>query len=133
VLRLDGQLTPSLHALRCLDAIDHEVHQDLLELHAITHDLGKIWASSVRTNMLYRVASLSRRAIISRITSFTSTDSRFEGPFWNCNWTRLMMSRALRLSRPLTQFRMFLLRWVDRAEANASRFERSLPSLQSAA
>jgi hypothetical protein len=31
-----------IHFLHCIDAIDHEVHQNLLQLHAISHNLVKI-------------------------------------------------------------------------------------------
>src|SRR2546422_11715019 len=41
-LRLDGKLTRSIHVFHGLDAVDHEVHQDLLQLYWIAHYLGKI-------------------------------------------------------------------------------------------
>jgi len=40
-LRLDGELA-RLHFLHRFDAIDHEVHEYLLQLHAVGHNLGKI-------------------------------------------------------------------------------------------
>src|SRR5216684_3853860 len=53
---------------------------------------GRSAASSVRTAMLYRIASLRRMTIISRITSFTSTNSRSGVPFLKSSRTRLMIS-----------------------------------------
>src|ERR1700734_143457 len=41
VLRLDGELSPPIHFLHGINAIHHEVHQNLLQLHAISHDLRK--------------------------------------------------------------------------------------------
>jgi len=80
VLRLDvssrGPSTSS--SRRC---VDHEVHQHLLQLHAISHNFGRSAANSVRTDMEYRVVSPRRRTIISRMTSFTSTNSRAEYPY----------------------------------------------------
>ena len=40
---LNGELAPPTHILHRLDAIKKEVHHDLLQLHAISHDLRKIW------------------------------------------------------------------------------------------
>src|SRR2546430_15085129 len=42
LLRLDRKFTSSAHVLHGFDAIEHEVHQYLLQLHAVRHDLGKI-------------------------------------------------------------------------------------------
>ena len=55
---------------------------------------GRSAASSVRTDMLYRIASLRSRAIVSRMISFTSTNSRFKAPFSNCERILLMISPA---------------------------------------
>ena len=55
---------------------------------------GRSCASSVRTDMEYRVASLCRRRIISRITSFTSTNSRSAVLFLKSRRIRLMISAA---------------------------------------
>src|SRR6266851_9415236 len=52
LLRLDRKFAFSVHILHGIDAIEHEVHEDLLQLDAISHDLGRTVASSVRTNML---------------------------------------------------------------------------------
>ncbi len=41
-VRLDGELAHPVHILHRLDAVVDEVHQDLLQLHAISHDPGKI-------------------------------------------------------------------------------------------
>ena len=41
-LRRDGQLSRPLYLLHRIDAVDHEVHQHLLQLHTVPHDLGKI-------------------------------------------------------------------------------------------
>src|SRR5713101_9675981 len=41
-LRPDGQLTRSVHVLHRIDAIDHKVHQHLLQLHAISCNRGKL-------------------------------------------------------------------------------------------
>src|SRR5467141_4831589 len=40
--RLDGKLTSATSFLHGIDAIEHEVHENLLELHTVYHDLGKI-------------------------------------------------------------------------------------------
>jgi hypothetical protein len=40
--RLDGKLARSIHILHRIYAVINEVHQDLLQLRAISHDLGKI-------------------------------------------------------------------------------------------
>ncbi len=42
-LRLDDQLARPLHIPHRIDAIDHQVHQHLLQLHAVSHHLGKIF------------------------------------------------------------------------------------------
>src|SRR5207247_993740 len=42
LLRLDRKFTSSAHVLHGFDAIEHEVHQYLLQLHTVRHDLGKI-------------------------------------------------------------------------------------------
>ncbi len=41
-LRLNREFPGPIHVLHCIDAIDHEVHQHLLELYTISHDLRKI-------------------------------------------------------------------------------------------
>src|SRR5260370_105852 len=41
-LRLDGQLARPIHFLHRINAVHDEVHQDLLQLHTISHDPGKI-------------------------------------------------------------------------------------------
>ena len=41
-LRLDGELARPIHILHRIDAVSDEVHHDLLQLHAISHDRGKI-------------------------------------------------------------------------------------------
>ena len=41
-LRLDSELARSIHILHRIDAVGDEVHHHLLQLHAISHDLGKI-------------------------------------------------------------------------------------------
>jgi hypothetical protein len=41
LLRLDRKFTSSAHVLHGFDAIEHEVHQYLLQLHTVCHDLGK--------------------------------------------------------------------------------------------
>src|SRR5882672_6931967 len=51
-------------------------------------------ARAVRICTSYRVASLRKWTIISRITSFTSTNSRCEVPFWKSRRIRLMISPA---------------------------------------
>src|ERR1700674_5673915 len=38
-LRLDGELARPIHILHRIDAVYHEVHQHLLQLHAISRDL----------------------------------------------------------------------------------------------
>src|ERR1700730_6832756 len=40
--RLDGKLTSATRFLHGIDAIEHEVHENLLQLHTVCHDLGKI-------------------------------------------------------------------------------------------
>jgi len=40
--RLDGKLARPIHILHRINAVTDEVHHDLLQLHAISHDLGKI-------------------------------------------------------------------------------------------
>jgi len=42
-LRLDGQLARPIHFLHRINAVHDEVHQDLLQLHTISHDPGKIF------------------------------------------------------------------------------------------
>jgi hypothetical protein len=42
-LRLDRELARSVHVLHRIDPIDHKVHEHLLQLHAIPHDLGNIF------------------------------------------------------------------------------------------
>src|SRR5438552_1301730 len=37
--RLDGELPDNVHILHCIDAVCDEVHHDLLQLQAISHDL----------------------------------------------------------------------------------------------
>ena len=51
-------------------------------------------ARSVRIEMEYRLASLRSRMIMSRTTSFTSTDSRCRESFLNSKRIRLIMSAA---------------------------------------
>jgi hypothetical protein len=41
-LGLYAELPSPLHVLHRIDAIEHEVHQHLLQLHAICHHLGNI-------------------------------------------------------------------------------------------
>jgi hypothetical protein len=41
-LRLDNNLAPLIDILHCIDAVHDEVHYDLLHLHWICHDFGKI-------------------------------------------------------------------------------------------
>src|SRR5713101_2573561 len=41
LLRLDRKFAFSVHILHGIDAIEREVHEDLLQLDAISHDLGK--------------------------------------------------------------------------------------------
>ena len=41
-VRLDGEFARPLHILHRIDAVHHEVHHDLLQLHAIPADLRKI-------------------------------------------------------------------------------------------
>ncbi len=40
--RPDGKLTSARHSLHGIDAVEHEVHENLLQLHAVRHDVGKI-------------------------------------------------------------------------------------------
>jgi len=42
LLRLDGEFARPIYIFHRIDAISHEVHQHLLQLHAISHDLRKI-------------------------------------------------------------------------------------------
>ena len=48
-LRLDGEFARSPHILYRVDPIHHEVHQHLLQLHAISHDLRDV-CSEFRPN-----------------------------------------------------------------------------------
>jgi hypothetical protein len=48
-LRLDGHLTGSVHVLHCINAVDDQIHRNLLQLHAISDDLRKI-AGKFRLN-----------------------------------------------------------------------------------
>ena len=41
-LRFDGELTRPYTVLHRIDAIDHEVHQHLLQLHTVCDELGKV-------------------------------------------------------------------------------------------
>jgi hypothetical protein len=41
-LRLDGELARPTQVLHRIDAVSDQVHHDLLQLHAISHDRGKI-------------------------------------------------------------------------------------------
>jgi len=41
-LRLDSELTFATSFLHGIDTVEHEVHENLLELHMVCHDLGKI-------------------------------------------------------------------------------------------
>src|SRR5207237_493755 len=88
-LRLDGELARPIHILHRVDAVRDEVHHDLLQLHAISHDLGKI-CRQLRPDR-YEVSRLSllRRRTISRMTSLTSTSS--------CCGVALLKSRRVRL------------------------------------
>ena len=54
---LTGQLTRPIHVVHGVDAIHDEVHQHLLQLHAISYDIGRSPASSVRIDMECRDAS----------------------------------------------------------------------------
>src|SRR5580700_5039615 len=40
--RRDGKLASASHSLHGIDAVEHEVHENLLQLHAVRHDVGKI-------------------------------------------------------------------------------------------
>src|SRR5271156_5408198 len=42
LLRLDGKFTSSAHVLHGIDAIEHEIHKNLLQLNPVRRDLGKI-------------------------------------------------------------------------------------------
>src|SRR5438445_4882929 len=42
LLRFDGELARPIHVLHRIHAIEHEVHQHLLQLHAIPQDRGKL-------------------------------------------------------------------------------------------
>jgi hypothetical protein len=37
-LRLDSERARPIHILHCIDTVHHQVHQHLLEFHAISHD-----------------------------------------------------------------------------------------------
>src|SRR5258708_1982243 len=37
-LRIDGEFSPPILALHCVDAIDDQVHEHLLQLHAVSRD-----------------------------------------------------------------------------------------------
>jgi hypothetical protein len=67
-------------------------------LHAISHDPGKIFDSSVCIEMECRLASLRNSTIIPRIMSFTSTNSRCEISFLKCERIQLMISALLNSS-----------------------------------
>src|SRR5467141_3219616 len=41
--RLDSKLARPIHIVHRINAVTDEVHYDLLQLHAISHDLGKIY------------------------------------------------------------------------------------------
>src|SRR5580700_1069630 len=41
-VRLDGELARAIHILHRVDAVHHEIHQYLLQLHSISPDMGKI-------------------------------------------------------------------------------------------
>src|SRR5712691_1320597 len=41
-LRFDDELARPIHIFHRIDAVTDEVHHDLLQLHAISHDLGKV-------------------------------------------------------------------------------------------
>jgi hypothetical protein len=41
-LRLDDHLSDSIHALHRFDAVDDQIHCNLLQLHSISHDLRKV-------------------------------------------------------------------------------------------
>src|SRR2546430_272778 len=40
--RLDGKLTSATRFLHGVDAVEHEVHENLLQLHTVCHHLGKV-------------------------------------------------------------------------------------------
>ena len=42
-LRLDDELARPIYILHRVDAVHHEVHQHLLQLHAISHDLREVY------------------------------------------------------------------------------------------
>src|ERR1700682_1499338 len=48
-LRLDGELARPIHSLHRINAVHHEVHQHLLELHSMSHDLREV-CSEFRPN-----------------------------------------------------------------------------------
>ena len=48
-LRLDGELTSARDSLHSIDAVEHEVHENLLQLDTVCHDLGEI-LSKVNTD-----------------------------------------------------------------------------------
>src|SRR5437588_10630248 len=41
-MRLDGKLAHTVHILHCLNAVQDEVHHDLLQLHPISHHPRKV-------------------------------------------------------------------------------------------
>src|SRR6202171_2893734 len=41
-LRSNSELALCIQAFHRIDAVDHEVHEHLLQLHTVSHDLGKI-------------------------------------------------------------------------------------------
>jgi hypothetical protein len=48
-LRLDSEFARPIHILHRIDAVHHQVHQHLLQLHAISHDLREV-CSELRPN-----------------------------------------------------------------------------------
>ncbi len=42
-LRFNDELSRPVHRFHRIDAVYHEVHHELLQLHAIPRDWGKIW------------------------------------------------------------------------------------------
>jgi hypothetical protein len=40
--RLDGELTSASRSIHGIDAVEHEVHENLLQLDTVCHNLGKI-------------------------------------------------------------------------------------------
>ncbi len=75
-LRLDCEVPCHIPLADRFDTIKHEVHKDLLQLHSVRPDIGQLRPSSVRMEIACRPAALRSMLIISRITSFTSTDHR---------------------------------------------------------